>query len=454
VWKLSRRFLLFVILCLILLVLAASLTVLYEGGFQTDSTEPESTGILWQRGIKNFVTGLTAVDGKVYTNDIWGSISCYEAQSGESVWNGSIGAYWGAGVAASSTKVYGGKAPAEVGALDSATGKFQWSAYTQFESTWRNRAPSNITVLEDRLYVTAYSFNVFNATTGQLLWEYENIPFRSDSTVTDPNSLRGWPFEGNRVFAVGGVILEGWYVYKVDPNNGTILWSLPRSTSVNGPPVVYHDQVIMRNSSGGETTVFSLDEDSGAILWSYDVGASVFQPTATSTGLLLFEASDGNVYGLHLSDGALAWKTPVDGQNIIVLSDSDSPLKGLQIQIDPQNQMAIGGFAVTTQLGAFVENGSDEYTGFLYSLDIENGSIIWTTQFSADGDVSNGRASFDFALTEKNIYLASSFSDFWIFSKSRGKLIESQHFDHYVSLPVVIENRVFVVADLWLIAYE
>lgn len=243
--------------------------------------------------------------------------------------------------------------------------------------------------------------------------------------MTDPNSLMGWPFKGNRVFAVGGVILEGWYVYRIDPNNGTILWSLPRRTSVNGPPVVYQDQVIMRNSSGGETTVFSLDEDSGAILWSYDVGASVYQPTATSTGLLLFEASDGNVYALHLSDGTLIWKTPVDSQNITVLADSDSPLKGLQIQIDPQNQMAIGGFAVTTQLGAFVENGSDEYTGFLYSLDIENGSIIWTTQFSADGDVSNGRASFDFALTEKNIYLASGFSDFWIFSKSRGKLIES-----------------------------
>lgn len=114
-------------------MLAAPLVVLYEGDFLTDSTEPqptelekiESTGILWQRGIKNFATGLTAVDGKVYTNDIWGSISCYEAQSGESVWNGSIGAYWGAGVAASSTKVYGGKAPADVGALDSATGKFQ-----------------------------------------------------------------------------------------------------------------------------------------------------------------------------------------------------------------------------------------------------------------------------------------------------------------------------------------
>jgi outer membrane protein assembly factor BamB len=449
VLKLSRRFLLFTILCLILFVLAASLAVLYEGGFL-----PESKGILWQRDIENFATGLTAVDGKVYTINIWGDISCYEAQFGESFWNGSIGAYWGSGVAASSTRVYGGKAQGVVGALDSATGKFQWSADTQFTSTWRYRAPSNITVLDDRLYVTAYSFNVFDATTGQLLWEYENIPFRSDSNVTDPNQLRGWPFEGNRVFAVSGVISEGWYVNRVDPNDATILWSLPRSTSVNGPPVVYQGQVIMRNSSRGETTMFSLNEDSGAILWSYEVGALVYQPTATSAGLLLFEASDGNVYALFLSDGTLAWKTPVDSQNITALANSDSPLKGLQIQVDPKKQMAIGGFAVTTQLGAFVENGSDEYTGFLYNLDMETGSVMWTTQFSADGDVSHENAIFDFALTEKNIYLASGFSDFWIFSQSMGKLVESKHFDHYILPPMMSGTKVFVAADLYLMAYE
>jgi outer membrane protein assembly factor BamB len=450
---LNRRCLLIVIMSLAIVIAAASLAILYERGLLTSSTEPESRGTLWLRNIKNFATGLTAFDEKVYTIDVWGNICCYEAQSGESVWNGSIGAYWGAGVAASSTRVYGGKASAEVGALDSITGKFQWSADTQLESSWSKRSPSNITVLEGRLYVTAYSFNVFNATTGQLLWEYENIPFRSDSNVTDPNQLRGWPFEGNRVFAVGGVILEGWYVYRVDPNDGNILWSLPRSTSVNGPPVVYQGQVIMRNSSGGKTTVFSLSEDSGAILWSYNVEASVYPLTATSTGLLLFEASDGNVYALHLSNGTLSWNAPVDSQNITALANSDNPLKGLQIQIDSLNQMAIGGFAITTQLGAFLENGSDEYCGFLYGLDIETGSIIWTTQFSADGDVSHEGANFDFVMNENNLYLASGFSDFWIFRKSMGELIASQHLDHYILPPIVSNNRVFVAADLHLIAY-
>jgi len=449
---------LFIVACLILVVVAASLAVLYENGFLTDSTELESTGILWQRGIENFATGLNVADEKVFTIDIGGGISCYEAQTGELVWNsGIVGCYWCSGVVASSSMVSGGTDGAYIGALDRATREFQWKVKApETTGLWNNRAPSSISVVENRLFATADGFGAFNATTGQPLWEYETSYFQLDANVTHPNWLKGWAFEGNRVFAAGGVTVperEINYVYRLDPDNGTILWSVPRSTRVNGLPVVYEGQVIMWNSSEGETTVFSLNETSGAILWSYNVGASIYQPTAYN-GLLVFEASDGNVYALHLSEGTLAWKTHVDSQNITALDNSDNPLKGLTIQIDPQNQRAIGGFAVTTQLAAFVQNGSDEYNGFLCSLDINNGRIVWTKQFSANGNVSHENASFDFALTENNIYLTTEFDDFWILSKSTGNIIESQHFEHYISSPVAADNRVFVAADLWLIVYE
>lgn len=100
-----------------------------------------------------------------------------------------------------------------------------------------------------------------------------------------------------------------------------------------------------------------------------------------------------------------------------------------------------------------MQNGSNEYTGFLCSLDIDTGSIVWTKQFSANGDVSHEKARFDFALTESNVYLMAEFNDFWILSKSTGNLIEFQHFDHYVLSPAAGDNRVFVAADLYLIVY-
>ncbi len=434
VCQLNRRFSLFIVAGLILVVVAASLAVLYKDGFLTDSTEPESTGILWQRDIENFASGLDAADGKVYTIDIWGNISCYEAQTGESVWNGNIGAYWNKGVTASSRMVYGGKAPAEVGAVNAATGEFQWSFHAASSSLYSKRAPDNITVVDGRVFVTTDSFSALNATTGELLWQ-----------ITEW-WVRGWPLKDNIVYATTGDP-SGVYIYRLNPDDGTILWRI--NGTFSGRPVSYQGQVIMHNQTG----VFSLNETTGASLWSYNVGASIYQPT-TYNGLLVFEASDGNVYALHLSDGTLAWKTHVDSQNITSLANSDNPLKGLTIQIDPQNQRAIGGFAVTTQLAAFVQNGSDEYSGFLCSLDINNGSIAWTKQFSANGDVSHENARFNFALTENNIYLTTEFDDFWIISKSTGNIIESQHFEHYVSSPVAAYNRVLVAADLWLIAYE
>ena len=417
----NRRFSLFIAVWLILVVVAASLAALYE------------KRTLWQRGIKNFATGLAAADGKVYTIDIWGNICCYEAETGKSVWTGSIGAYWSGRVAASSSMVYGGKASGGVGALDAATGDLKWINHTAHSSYYSKKAPDNITVVEGRVYVTTDAFSALNATTGEILWQ-----------ITD-FGVNGSPLKGNRVYVMT-FGLSGMFIYRLNPDDGTALWCI--NGTFSGHPVSYQGQVIMHN----QTAVFSLDETTGASLWSYNVGELIYQPTAYN-GLLVFEASDGNVYALHLSDGTLAWKTPVDSQNITSLANSDNPLKALTIQIDPQNQRAIGGYAITTKLGAFMQNGGDEYAGFLYSLDLDNGSIVWTKQFSANGDVSHENAVFNFVLTKSKIYLTTEFSELWIISKSTGEIIETRHFEHYILPPVVVDNKVFVAADLQLIAY-
>jgi outer membrane protein assembly factor BamB len=207
VCQLNRRFSLFIVAGLIVVVVAASLAVLYENGFLTDSTEPEPT-ILWQRDIENFASGLAAADEKVYTIDIWGNICCYEAETGEFVWNGSIGAYWGKGVTASSSMVYGGKASGEVGALDAATGEFQWSLYTASSSLYSKRAPDNITVVDGRVFVTTNSFSALNATTGELLWQITEF------------WVRGCPLKDNIVYAMTGGLL-GVYIYRVNPDDGS-----------------------------------------------------------------------------------------------------------------------------------------------------------------------------------------------------------------------------------------
>ncbi len=420
---------------------------------ETNSSEPEveTSGFLWQKNIENFATGLDAANGKVYAIDLFGNICCFNALTGDSVWTGSIGGYWGSGVTASNSMVYGGKIATYVGALDSKDGQFQWEVGTLTDTRWSKRAPSNITVLEDRLYVISDTFEVYNATTGVLLWENENNQFNLNSTVNHPAWVIAWPFEDGRLFGVGGGLNVGRFIYRLDPDTGTVLWSKPCSAP-SEIPVVYNNQVIVRNVTDEKTTVFSLDEASGDLLWSYDVNAEVFQPTACND-LLFFGATDGSFFALNLVDGTLAWNSQVDSQNITTLVSSDDPLEGLSIQIDYENQKIVGGFAVTTHRSVNGTQMDDEYWGIICSLDIETGNITWSKHFNGEGDISNDIYAYASALTENNIYLTAVY-DFRIFSKTTGNIIESQNFEHALSSPVAENGKVFVAADLWLNAYD
>ncbi|HLC01281.1 MAG TPA: PQQ-binding-like beta-propeller repeat protein, partial [Candidatus Bathyarchaeia archaeon] len=297
--------------------------MLYQAGVLTQG----SARVLWQRDLQNFATGITAADGKVYTIDIWGNVNCYDSQSGKSIWSGSIGAYWGAGLAVSENNVYGGKASAEVGALDKVTGEFQWSFQVPAGSQWTKRAPADITVADGRVFATADGVGVHNAVTGELLWEYPDY-----SNLSEPYTwwVRAYPLEDNLVYAESGGP-SGVHTYRLDPDNGNVLWRV-NGTFFSGRPVAYQGQVIVQiytvveENYSQKMEVVSLNESTGSRLWSYDVRAEIYQPTFTYGDLLFFGASDGNFYALNLTNGTLEWKTRVDSQNLLGIVNPDNSL--------------------------------------------------------------------------------------------------------------------------------
>jgi len=435
---------LLIVAVLIVVVVVASLAVLYENGFLS----PQGSRVLWQRDLENFATGLAAADGKVFTIDVWGNISCYDAQSGESVWNGSIGAYWGAGLAMSGSRVYGGKAYAEVGALDKTTGEFLWSFKVPAGSQYSKRAPDAIKVVDGRVFATTDGIGVHNATNGQLLWEafYGNITDQRSWWVSG-YPLGGVPFEGESIFAFDGFFSEG-YIYSLDSDDGAILWRT-NDTRLNGFPsvlAVYQEQLVVQSGN----LIFSLNKTSGSSLWSFDVGASIYQPTAGDNGLLLFGASDGNFYALHMTNGTLAWKTPVDSQNLLSLVNSDNSLTAFPIQMDAQNERAFWSFAVTEQLGTTSENKHDRYTGTVCSLDLATGEVIWTRQIEDSGAFYDTPVGL--IVSKNTVFLTENYA-LWILSTSTGNEFGTEHFDHNGPPPVMSDDKVFVAADLYLRAY-
>jgi outer membrane protein assembly factor BamB len=436
---------LLVVAVLIVVVVVASLAVLYESGFLS----PQGSRVLWQRDIENFATGLAAADGKVFTIDVWGNISCYDAQSGESIWNGSIGAYWGAGLVVSDGIVYGGKAVADVGALDADTGEFLWSFHVPAGSQYDKRAPDAIKVIDGRVFATTDGIGVHNATTGQLLWEafYGNITDQRTWWVSG-YPLGGIPFEGESIFAWGGNFSEG-YIFSLDSDDGAILWRT-NDTRLSGFPSVlaaYQKQLVVQNGN----LIFSLNETSGSSLWSFDVGASIYQSTTDDNGLLLFGASDGNFYALHINNGTLAWKTHVDSQNLLSLVNSDNLLTTFPIQVDSQNQRVFWCFAVTEQLGTTSENKHDRYTGTVCSLDLATGDVIWTRQIEDSGAFYDTPVGL--VVNKNTVFLTENYALWILGSASTGNVLSTEHFDHYILPPVVSDNKVFVAADLYLRAY-
>ena len=168
---------------------------------------------------------------------------------------------------------------------------------------------------------------------------------------------------------------------------------------------------------------------------------------------LFFFAADKNYYALNLDNGTLAWKTTVNSQEITSLVNDDNPLEGLPVLIDQQKQTMVGVVAVTTQNIIDENRVEDQNNGILCNLDLRTGNVIWTEHFSGKGDISNECLVFDYAATKNYIYL-TDINELLIFSKTTGNLIETQHFEHQITAPVMENEKVFVAADLFLFAYK
>jgi hypothetical protein len=87
--------------------------------------------------------------------------------------------------------------------------------------------------------------------------------------------------------------------------------------------------------------------------------------------------------------------------------------------------------------------------GNIYSLDVNNGALVWTAPFannSPHGSLSK------IALLNNTVYLSTS-KALWALNKTTGMELGVEPFDHYVQPITSADNKLFVVADLYVIAY-
>lgn len=461
----KRRNLLIISIGLAAIIVVSSLAI-----YGNSILNPVSSGGSWRRPIENFATGLAADNDKVYVMDIFGTVSAYTTQSGDSVWNTSSDTgYFSSGLYLSTDRVYGGGMGASVGCIDKATGKFQWSFYGQIGTDlWTKKAPDNIVASGGVVASVDGGVCVHDANTGAFLWQASRTynPSINFGNLTDLSNwwvgaypLGGNPFDGNFVYVLSGNYSNP-YISKFNSQTAAFVWSsnitltsfpiaYPEASpgySGNAVSVIttYQGQVIIQNSD----QILSLNASSGDQLWSINIGASIYQPTANNS-VLYFGASDGNFYALNLSNGTVMWKTRVDSQNLMSTVNGDNiTLTTYPIQV--QNNQAYWSFGVTQQLGTSSANKHDQYIGTVCSLDLASGKLAWTRQIEDSGVFYGFLAGL--VVNKDAVYLNEN-NALWVFGASNGNLARNQHYDHYVLTPVEANGEVFVASDLELTAY-
>jgi outer membrane protein assembly factor BamB len=113
-----------------------------------------------------------------------------------------------------------------------------------------------------------------------------------------------------------GVNDRAWPTYRHDPQrSGCVDFELPErvacrwETRLGGklsPPVAADGKLFV--AAIDAHAVECLDAESGAPLWSYTTDARIDSPPTIYQGRVLFGSTDGHVYCLRASDGALVWR--------------------------------------------------------------------------------------------------------------------------------------------------
>jgi outer membrane protein assembly factor BamB len=421
-----------------------------------------------QSSIQNFATGIAAADGKVFTIDNWGIVNCFNAQTGAKVWSSNAGSYtsYPQSIITNDGVVYAVTGDGRVISLNENTGKVLLQFQAPVDSSIGSKTPPNsFAIGGGYVFVSSNGFAAYNASTGNIVWSLKDPILAVPSSII-PQTGAVWPL-GDNIFLAAENNFNNYAVsnfYRINPENGSVLWYAPGYSS--SAPLYSQGQVILWNdgsSSQGGQDVVSLDASSGATLWNFSVGSSVYQPIVSS-GLLLFASSDSNFYAIHLSDGTLAWKTPVDPNGYIATYNSTPPIVS-PIQLKAQNQRVFWGF-ITVKSGPQGQYGSEQYVGTLCSLNSTSGQLIWTQQISFSGYVSeyltsSSTASLGLAVGNSTLYLTASSDpsyitsggELWRIDASTGSTLGTQRYDHYVLPPAETEDSVAVAGDLNLQTY-
>jgi outer membrane protein assembly factor BamB len=323
--------------------------------------------------------------------------------------------------------------------LNMDTGEVELSYQAPVSTSYGYKWAPDFFVADGKVFTSQNGIAVYDVYTGDLLWNY--------SRGLGVNLIRANLSAPESDYVL---IMDG---SRVSFNNGSTMWTVTGSYS--DPPVAAQDKVLFWNYSPIEDqddgqTLLCVDAFSGKEVWSFEVGARMFQPTV-SNDVVLFGAEDGYLYAVNLADGTLNWRT-IAGQSITETLSNYTEVEqklgigAASVQVDPQGQRVFW--------SVFVKRfGTNLYDVIVLSSNLSDGDVIWALLVKQIYLKDAHDASSSMTLSKNLLYVIQQ-SNLYCIDADNGSIRLSQDFEHYAFPPVAADNKVFVVADLWIIAYE
>jgi outer membrane protein assembly factor BamB len=171
---------------------------------------------------------------------------------------------------------------------------------------------------------------------------------------------------GDRVYAASGYLRNE--VFCLDRETGRRLWVEAIDLPAFAPPVAAGDRVIFGIGSGDLASsgdppagaLLCVDGATGRLLWRWDVGDGVHRQPVVDDQHVYCATRDAHCYGVRLADGALVWKTNLEGP--VAAAPALAPAS--------QYGQRAGLYVVTND-------------GILYCLDPDSGRTRWTFDVAA-----------------------------------------------------------------------
>jgi outer membrane protein assembly factor BamB/DNA-binding HxlR family transcriptional regulator len=413
-WKRKRALKLISVLLVVALVVVSSVAAFEYAQLQTLlKSESSGSNVAWTHELGVNIAGFTVAYSKTFTVTFDGDLYCFDRQSGQTLWSQSLGGYiMSAQIIVENGRVFTGSRGSILNCLSEDNGNILWQFGANVSSSIASKSPPGFSVADGKVFMTGDGFYVLNATDGKLLWEYLDYGSLPDFVGTNGN----WAVADDRVFAGGWD--HGNKLYCFDSDTGSILWQY--GITVNSPPIISSGHVFVWNYDNG-TSIITIDEFTGLPYWQFDIGNTVFQPTLNS-GLLLVGDANGNFYALTAA-GSLNWTY-----------QSKHEISNYPTAAAPKilNNTVVVGYEV----------------GYVTSLNLADGKLFWRTPVSG-----NARS---LVIGNNELFVTSGASGISLYTVdlSSGNIQASQTFNYWTLPPIFADNKLYIAADLKVIAYK